>query len=381
MPKNTNFCILPFIHLHVNENTDIKLCCVTDTTPIGKYTPDFEFNTDSRMQDVRKRMLDGERIEHCANCYNFEDGGAVSQRQQTNKEWFSKLNISEIAEVQTELVYYDIRNDNLCNLGCRMCGPQSSSQLEKEFDKIGWGHSATPKTFGFDDVIDLGTVKKIYVSGGEPSLLPKFRTFLKRAIHEGKTDFAIQLNTNATNTNAEFCELLSHFSDVNVAISIDGFDSVNKYIRWPANWDSMIQNIHRLYAITNNIAFSVTVSIWNISNLSPLVEFLESEFHTNTILLNKVNYPGYMEFTSFPNITLAIADLMKMTSSYNYINELQFRTKIDYYIRELTDCRLNETALREFFTYNDALDVSRNINLIDYIPELEKCREYLTKQI
>ena len=230
-------------------------------------------------------------------------------------------------------------------------------------------------------MIDLGTVKKIYVSGGEPSLLPKFRTLLKRAIHEGKTDFAIQLNTNATNTNAEFCELLSHFSDVNVAISIDGFDSVNKYIRWPANWDSMIQNIHRLYAITNNIAFSVTVSIWNISNLSPLVEFLESEFHTNTILLNKVNYPGYMEFTTFPNITLAIADLMKMTSSYNYINELRFRTKIDYYIRELTDCRLNETALREFFTYNDALDVSRNINLIDYIPELEKCREYLTKQI
>ena len=88
------------------------------------------------MQAVRNKMLIGERTDHCKNCYEYEDSGADSSRIRETNDWMQFLNLENLDDVTAELVYYDIRNDNLCNLSCRMCSPQFSSQLEKEFKDI-----------------------------------------------------------------------------------------------------------------------------------------------------------------------------------------------------------------------------------------------------
>jgi hypothetical protein len=41
LKENKSYCILPFIHLHVNEKNDIKLCCLGDNKGIKKYTKDL----------------------------------------------------------------------------------------------------------------------------------------------------------------------------------------------------------------------------------------------------------------------------------------------------------------------------------------------------
>jgi len=324
-------------------------------------------------------MLDGKRVPHCKTCYEFDDGGTDSLRTRENKEWANILGIANIETAPTDLIYYDIRNDNLCNLGCRMCGPQSSSQLEKEFAEIGWYVSPSAKSFGFDDVIDLDTVKRIYVAGGEPSIMPTFRKFLKRAVDAGKTEFEIRMNTNATNLNKEYRDLLKNFKSLQITVSLDGYDQINRYIRWPSDWDTIIKNVHGLYEITDQISFNVTVSIWNISNLSQMVFALEKEFPFPGILLNKLTYPKANECTTFPNKQLAIDDLEKIKESRSYKSDNSFRSKIDYYIAEMQKSELDLVALSEFFKYNDTLDKSRNVLLRDYIPELEECRNLITK--
>ena len=40
---NRAFCILPFVHLHVNEKNDIKLCCIADNRGVKKYTKEFDY--------------------------------------------------------------------------------------------------------------------------------------------------------------------------------------------------------------------------------------------------------------------------------------------------------------------------------------------------
>ena len=377
LKENKSFCILPFVHLHVNEKNDVKLCCIGDNKGIKKYTNDFDFVNDPDMQDIRKKLISGERIDHCKNCYEFEDGGTDSSRLRDTKEWQDKLNILNYEDVNTELVYYDIRNDNLCNLSCRMCNPQFSSQLEKEYKSIGWFWESEPKNFGFNSVVNLDTVKKIYVAGGEPSLMPEFKKFLKRAVDAGRTDIEIRMNTNATNLNEEYRNLLSKFKNLNIVVSLDGYDKVNQYIRWPANWKTIIENVHGIQEITKNLAFNVTVSIWNISSLSKLVYFLESEFPHNPVLLNKVMYPPSQEFTTFPNKELVLEDLNLLKKTNKYSNDQSFKTKVDYFIHEIKETELNISALSDFFKYNDALDASRNIQLKDYIPELEECRKLI----
>ena len=142
----------------------------------------------------------------------------------------------------------------------------------------------------------------------------------------------------------------------------------------------MIENIHGLYTITPNISFNVTVGVWNISNLSQLVLFLENEFpNCNTVLLNKIYSPDSMIFTTFPNKDLALQDLELLKTSKFY-QEYVFQSKVDYYINEIKNSNINLKALKEFFKYNDRLDLSRNVKLIDYIPELEACRSYVTNQ-
>jgi hypothetical protein len=379
--NNKSYCVLPFIHLHVNEKNDVKLCCLADGKTVGKYSKDFDFVNNPELQEVRRAMLAGERVDHCHTCYKYEDGGADSSRLRDSAEWFQKLNITELNQTPTELMYYDIRNDNLCNLSCRMCNPQFSSQLAKEYTELGWGWEVEPMSFGFNDVVDLNTAKKIYVAGGEPSLMPEFRKFLKRAVDENKTDIEIRMNTNATNLNKEYRELLSKFTNLNIVCSIDGYDKINKYIRWPADWATIVENVRGLRAITPYIAFNVTVGIWNISNLSQLVFFLEQEFPNSPILLNQIMYPPHQMLTAFPNKEVALADLAKLKQTNRYTTDESFKSKVDFYIVTMTESVPDLNVLEDFFKFNDRLDESRNVKLADYIPELEKCRELITKPI
>jgi MoaA/NifB/PqqE/SkfB family radical SAM enzyme len=381
LKENRAFCILPFIHLHVNENNDVKPCCIGDKIGSTKYTKDFNFNTNIELQEIRQKMLAGERVATCTECYKLEDAGTYSSRSRETEPWVEKLKLEYFEDVKPQLVYYDIRNDNLCNLSCRMCSPQFSTQLEKEFKKIGWQYPIFPKTTSLVDTIDLTTAQKVYVAGGEPSLMPSFREFLVRAIDGGRTDIEIRMNTNATNLNKEYRDLLKHFSNVHIVVSLEGYDKINKYIRWPADWETLIENIHGLFTVTPNVSFNITVGIWNISNLSQLVLFLEQEFpNCGAILLNKIYNPDLQIFTTFPNKEVALKDLELLKSSKFY-QEYVFQSKVDYYIKEIKNSSIDLEALKRFFEFNDTLDQSRNVKLIDYIPELEQCRSYITKQI
>jgi sulfatase maturation enzyme AslB (radical SAM superfamily) len=382
LKQNKAFCILPFIHLHVNEGNNVKLCCfANEPTGAKKYTDNFDFDTDPDFQAVRTKLIAGERIPHCQNCYNYEDGGASSTRTRDSAEWFEKLQWTNADDIKPNLVYYDIRNDNICNLSCRMCNPQSSSQIAKEYKKLKWSWHLgdTVQTgFGFNNVVDMDTVQSIQVAGGEPSLMPEFKTFLERAIKTGRTDIAIRMNTNATNLNKEYRELLGHFPNLDIICSIDGYDQVNKYIRWPADWPTLVENIKELCKITPKVSFNVTVSIWNISSLSQLIEFFEQNHPGSHVLLNQVMYPIPQLPTTFPYKEIALADLTKLTNSVFYKDDCSgFRSKVDYYITAMQSTNIDLDALKSFFEYNDALDRARGIKLIDYIPELEQARSLI----
>ena len=67
---NKSFCILPFIHLHVNEGDDIKPCCFGNN--VKKFTPKFDFVTDPAFTKIRNDMLAGVPVDQCQNCYKIE---------------------------------------------------------------------------------------------------------------------------------------------------------------------------------------------------------------------------------------------------------------------------------------------------------------------
>jgi sulfatase maturation enzyme AslB (radical SAM superfamily) len=209
--------------------------------------------------------------------------------------------------------------------------------------------------------------------------MPEFKQFLENAIAQNRTNVGLKIITNATNINLNYQNLLDAFPDKEFIVSIDGHDLVNRYIRWPSNWETLVANVHRLYEITDRVSFNVTVSMWNISNLSKLILFLEKEFDRPLIFLNEAVPNGRANISPFnrPDLDIVLADLEKLKTCVSYQTEDHFRNKVDYFLSKMQNSKFDINILRNFFKYNDQLDSSRNIELENFIPELHACKGYL----
>ena len=159
-------------------------------------------------------------------------------------------------------------------------------------------------------------------------------------------------------------------------ISVDGIDKVNHYIRWPSNWTTIVDNI-RYLSSRHVVSFNVTVSIYNITNLYSLLEFFDTEFPGKLVhcqlatsdndMLSALNFPG-----------LAIDCVTPIRNLRCYKNDqllASFIEGIISYYEQMPSTDL--IKLSKFFEFNDRLDLSRSVQLVDYIPELNQARNLL----
>ena len=113
---------------------------VKDDKPLRWEEVDFEkdlWQSDT-YQRIRTNMLNDKKSYECRNCYEMEDTGSSSYRNGQNN---FELNHPEINNINIEScndfkqpIDWDIRLSRLCNLMCRMCSPDESSQIAKEAD-------------------------------------------------------------------------------------------------------------------------------------------------------------------------------------------------------------------------------------------------------
>lgn len=376
--SNKSFCIFPFIEMLVNY--DHTTVCCRSTRPVTRLEELKNFRTDSGYQTIRKKMLAGELIpEHCSSCYRLESQGIISARQQETVEWAQRLaikNLQDLTDIEKP-TYYEVRASNKCNLQCRMCGPESSHLIEKEYRKIG----LIPKTkiikqkyrTGFD-IIDFEKVSKIYVAGGEPTVMKEFYAFLQQCIEQNKTHIELLINTNGTNLNKKLRSKLSYFQNLQFVFSIDGYDRLNHYIRWPSRWNDIISNWKELRSLGHRIHVNTTVSVYNIVSLHELYQFIDQNFPNTLVHCNTAeNLSPYL----FPDKNLAMESLSKVQKTDCYHNDPLFASTIDGYLRYFQEKHM-PTDLSSFFQFNDRLDLSRGVSLSDYVPDLDRYRKHRT---
>ena len=378
LETNKSFCILPFVS--VNYSDIVKHCCWME--PIGDHYTDFENNPGS--VELRKKMLAGEKDPVCAQCYRIEDAGGMSQRQVQSTQWSHRLGIKSIDNLSANLVNYEVPLGNKCNLLCRMCNPGNSNLIDQEYTKIGLSSIPIGITApNYFDRIDLATAEKISVAGGEPTINENFFEFLERCIEVDHTDIEISITTNCVSLPRRFLELVPYFKNFRCSISVDGFGQLNHYIRWPTQWNKLTENIQELTQLIKpyNYSFNTTVSIYNISQLYNLFNFLETNhpgIHCEIIYLEE---PDYQQASNYPNKETALAELKRVQSLALYQKNENFKKRIDGLVNLISNSTIDYKKLQAFYEFNDRLDASRCVKLADYIPELEQCRDSITNQI
>jgi len=377
---NKSFCIFPFIEL-LSTNGNTTVCC-RSSTPIVPIKDLDNFRTNSKYQEIRTKMLAGELLpEHCSGCYSLEQRGIISARIQETVEWCNRLNLNDLEDLNqlTDPVYYEVRPSNVCNLQCRMCGPNSSNQIAKEYKKLNLISEMPTQEFVDFDLVKFDQLKKLYVGGGEPTAMIELYSFLDKCIVANKTDFEFSINTNATTLTSKFKRQIKHFSNLQFIVSVDGFDALNHYIRWPSDWKTIVDNVRYLKQQNHVVSFNVTVSIYNVTTLDQLFKFLDAEFPNSVIhcqfagsknnKLSALNHP-------LPNQVLS--SLKQIQNLNCYKNDPLMASFIDGIIEHyLNQYSVNLDILSEFFKFNELLDQSRNIKLEDYLPDLAQCKGLL----
>jgi len=424
MSKNKNtICTIPWNHQATYQNGDYGICCqciytsggrmLTDGKPVNVLRDDVtEVRNHPTLIELRRSMLNGEKSDLCKLCWDEEDLGLVSKRQQQQKTYHETL--QKILDLEEDSGYIDVnefpiqyldsRLGNLCNMRCRFCGPGDSSLWFEEIYEMGnpiikfgkiENHYKIEKVansykvagddfqyynsekFNKDIQKILPNVNRIYFTGGEPLINKKHYEILDYCIENGfAKNITLEYNTNGTTLNKNLLEQWRQFASVVVCFSIDGMDDLADYIRNPSKWDVIKQHMYdldnadipQLWCTTN-----VTVNIFNVKHFLEMLDWYHSagfkRFH-NKLLWHRLVGPEFLNIQVLPpetkkEITALYDDYIAKSTIYN-IRE-QIYSIIDY---------MNETDM----TYHlprtklmiKTIDKSRNQKLADYVPWLAK---------
>lgn len=376
---NRSFCAFPFIELLVDRG-NTTVCCRSSRpiVPIDQLT---DFGADPHYTHIRDCMLRGALVpEHCASCYALEELGLPSARQQETVEWANRLGFQTMQDFQavTKPFYYEVRPSNRCNLQCRMCGPLGSHLLDREYRVLGIIDRIQPparKFGGGFEIVDFDNLHKLYLAGGEPLVMPETYDFLNRCIREGKTDFEFIINTNGTKLSEKLQRTLEHFSNLQFIFSIDAYQDLNRYIRWPSDWDTIIRNWQLLRSRGHKVTTNTTVSIYNVHRLHDLYEFVDQQFPGTLTHCQIVEAPPHLSPWLFPDCDLVLRSLQRVAKTDCARNDQLFADSIQGYQRVMLDrINLDHARLLEFYQFNDLLDHNRGVSLAHFIPELESFR-------
>lgn len=404
------------MHLFADETGVMYPCCrsvgtkkpnVDETgTPYRVYGDgalEASWNS-AYMRTVRRDMLEGRRPPACARCYMYDDLGMRSHRQDANDEYDARIpalvaRTAEDGSAPLDLQSVDLRLGNLCNLRCRMCSPQSSKGLIGEF-AAAYGVATSHRAF--DDLrgmnwFETGTfweiferhthaVERLHFAGGEPLIIPQMFDFLDRLAAGGRAaGISLSYNTNLTTIPDRVYRIWPAFRQVRLTVSLDGFDAVNSFIRYPSVWREIDANLRRIERdagalnLGGGIATNTTVQIYNVLRLDELLEYFTTFSRLEAPNLSVLSYPRHLSIQALPGalkedaaarLRSAMARLEPAWPARWRGADLDgLRASIDGIIQHMFE-KDDSRILPEFRRWTAVQDKQRGHRTMDVLPEL-----------
>ena len=365
-------CYAPFLHRIVHTDGSTGLCCAANRDlEVGKDYSDWNSKD---YQDIRSHMMFQKRLpEVCKRCQTKDEVGQYPHKETFNR-LYDRLDRPRLdIETGTALdvpISLDLRMNSLCNLSCRMCGPEASSQIQKEADKNPdlWPHwkdvKCEYKSFDATEIIEnAGSIVDLKLLGGEPTVQPEAKAILKKLIEIGNTSIDLHITTNGTNINKEFYNMLSQFNGfVAVVFSIDGWGKTHEYIRGPAaDFETIWNNLKKLSKLKNISYLSIqqTITIFNAFDWWKLYE--NNDVGCN-IMSNVADWPQRYEIINMPPYWKKLAtDLAEQNMS----DTNRKKTK---HILHLLSKPGDSNHLKGVLQYTDLMDSVRNQYAKDHCP-------------
>ena len=211
---------------------------------------------------------------------------------------------------------------SICNLACVTCGPDASTRWQREM--------GIPILPGNPREIDPATVDRIkqmtgiVVGGGEPVLNFSTETLLSVV----NPDQLVSVHFNGTVLPKQsFLDKSSRIHNIRYVFSIDGVGKRFEYLRWPAEWDQVVENVLWLAAhAPDNVEFGLNITI---SQLNRYYQDEIVEWAKQTIPCNRQGKQTHISYNQAGDIL-----------SERYLDELDAKRNLNW--RELFPLAVKE---------------------------------------
>ena len=419
-----SFCSLVWNHQYVHTNGSFKYCCATNQKILDKKNIPYHINNTSFeqvwnsdfMKQTRLKMIKSEPIEACVKCVEQEERGYTSMRRVDNKDEYINSTRSD-GSVEHFPKSVEVHYGNLCNLKCKMCSQNYSNQIGKELIEMGeddpewlnwvmkesgnvnnWTNNLTVEYKWFkNEKINNKLIKwisdhseEICILGGEPTIIPEFWNIFDYCEKNNTLkDKRFTIVTNLTNVNPRVRQWLPKLKHWTIWGSVDGIGARTEYIRYPSNWNKIVENLTVYKELikekkNGQIVFSPAIQLLNIDQLDELLywflEFSEDRWNMNYNLswMAQVWYPKIANYDIAPtDYKLKVADKLEKNRDKFKGTSKQFLTYYDGHISNLRSEPIDELEkkrlLKSFVKYNDQQDKFRGkTTWRELVPELEK---------
>lgn len=282
------FCVMPFVGLHVSTGGTLAPCCEYDGS-WGELDQN-DFNTAQNSAEAvsdRAAFLSsqGTPVATCWRCFDSEANGKVSLRQRSNETLAALLAHTAAHDGNPTgehcAPYVQVRFSNLCNFECRLCWHGSSSSWFKDAERLGLtsGPRAQISSITSIDQLlelmngDLSDIRHLYFAGGAPLMIVENYQLLERLLAEGRSDVELSFTTNGSHLGlGQRCmlELWKQFKVVTVELSVDATrQEAAALIRSGFYFDVFKETVGAIRAECPQakIMFGITVSALNLAEL------------------------------------------------------------------------------------------------------------------
>jgi len=268
-----------------------------------------------------------------------------------------------------------------------MCGPISSSQMEKEIkdnrvilkpmlgDGIIRKSNVLENEYNIEFLLQAADKgERIKFLGGEPTIMPEVDKFLDILIDKEYFDVPIHFTTNCTNNNKRFLDKLSKFSRISFNYSIDGIGKVVEYIRTPVKFSTINKTIKiyhniargdKLKSRKNVSEISFTLQAYNLFNLYDTVVWAK-ELGV-TVRPEVLRVPEWDSIRSIP-LSIRIPYLEELIERFNKWDDVYAERVMPALIYAQSDDK--EYSPLHLARATKRFDKVREQHIKDFVPEV-----------
>lgn len=326
MKSSKLYCVLADKGLGLHNSGRTYLCCHSrkyledeqgQQIYLDTHTLEDAWASPTR-REIQQALENEQEHPSCQACWDDEHAGKKSRRQ-----WHNSMDHPVIdREDQPQIL--DLKMGNTCNMRCRTCNPEVSSQWYREDWELTAGPREQilypeylkrwrriPASYSDDNRALWDTMRRwipntVYIDyyGAEPMLIKKNFEVLEHAVEQGRASkIDLHFSTNGTIWNQELEDLLSQFRRVLFDISIDDIGSRCGYIRYSSDWDLVSANLQsflRARKKHRHFHFSVCVTV-NSLNVFYLDEIFDYFTYVDLpVNFNMLHLPWHLNIKTLP---------------------------------------------------------------------------------